>query len=105
MAVYWLSFRIAEKKTEKGTDVDRRKALYDAIKKIQPNVWEVPTSFILFETAKDIDAIAAICKNAVSPSEDSVILRKIDGGNVRFIGSKVDFDNLKKIHPNSNHCV
>ena len=92
MTVYWLTFRISEKKTTKGSDKDRRDNLYSTIGGLSTRWWKDPTSFIIFESSRSIDKISKECKAVVSSNIDIVLIRKMENKSARLIGKTDDMD-------------
>jgi hypothetical protein len=88
MAVYWLTFRLAD---DAGYS-QRYDALISGINAITPKWWVESSSFILFESSKDIDGVAATARAAVSPSKDIVLIGMPDYKNARVIGPVQDQD-------------
>lgn len=56
------------------------------------NYWVKTTSFIVFETAKDIDQIVTTIKKAVSPTYDLVLIGSLDVKSARIFGPNDDPD-------------
>lgn len=90
--VYWLSYRIAKK----GDYDERYGALNDMVKAIAETAyWDETTSFFVFDSSKDIDAIATSVEGALNTSWDLALLRKMDAKGARIIGSPDDEDIFK----------
>lgn len=100
MAKYWLSFRIADETSHDGRDhADRYNALYDAIDEISTRWWLDTTSFVIFESARDIDDIASVCALAIDTDIDCVLLRALDRKSARLVGKSEDKQTLLKFMP------
>ena len=83
MAVYWLTFRLHEDQSY----AQRYDNLVDAIDKLSTKWWTQSSSFILFESATNIDGVAAAAKQAVKPTTDIVLIGMPDYKSARVIGS------------------
>lgn len=94
MSVYWITFRIAED----GNHDDRYDNLLDAIKKSSTMIWEEPTSFLLVESEKTIDDLAAILRTKVNSIHDIVLIGNPNVKQARVIGIVVD-ENLFEMMP------
>jgi hypothetical protein len=94
MAIYWLTFRLQE---DADYD-DRYQALVDAIQRITTRWWVEPSSFMLFESSRDIDGVAASVKAAIAESKDLVLIGMPDYKTARLIG-KSDDDDIFKLMP------
>jgi hypothetical protein len=95
MATYWLTFRIHDT----GNPDARRDALYDAISKLTPEWWVESTSFIVFDSASNINDIAAKAKSAISPSVDLVLIGMPDYKSAVLVGNSDDYKTLLKLVP------
>jgi hypothetical protein len=95
MATYWLTFRIHET----GNADARRDALYEAIKTLTSEWWVEPTSFIAFDSASNIDAVAAKAKSAINPNIDLVFIGMTDYKSARLVGDSDDFRTVLKLFP------
>jgi hypothetical protein len=89
---YWLTFRLADDATY-STRLDK---LTKAVQDVTAGTWWVePTSFLLFQSASDIDAVAAIVKAAINPAKDIVLIGMPDYKSARIIGASTDPDLFK----------
>lgn len=91
MAVYWLSFRLA--------DDDDYQARYDALEeavRTQATKWWLETSsFFVFESAQNIDSAASSVKKAINPVKDIVLIGMAEYKSGRLIGASEDSDIFK----------
>jgi hypothetical protein len=86
MTTYWITFRIADQ-TISGRDWSARyQALMDTIDQNSTKWWTEPTSFVAFESASAIDALAREFKAAIAPSHDLFLMREIDTKSARICG-------------------
>lgn len=88
MAVYWITFRIADDDTYE----ERYVALVEAIKGASSKFWEETTSFILFESSQNMAGIAAITKAAIDASQDLALIGMPDFKSATVIGPVSDQD-------------
>lgn len=91
MAVFWITFRIADD----DTYVERYTALVDAIKGNSSKFWEEATSFILFESAQNMAGITERVKAAIDDSRDLVLIGMPDFKSATVIGPVADQDLFK----------
>lgn len=92
MATYWLTFRI-EDKTANGKDYSARYvAFLEAVKKRATMYWDVPTSFIAFESADDIDSLCGHLKKAISEAHDVFLVGMPEFKSARIVGANPDGD-------------
>lgn len=96
---YWLTFRIENTNAGGLTPGQRRDALYSAIGDLCSSWWIDPTSFILFDSTKEIGAIAAKCKSVISPSHDLVLIRKLNAQLAIAIGKTEEEEMLRAFMP------
>jgi hypothetical protein len=85
MAIYWLTFRVAE---NLGGNA-RRLALYEAVRQLvvrDSRWWKDPTSFILFQSEYSIDDIAENVKETIDVHEDIVLIRDAERRSARVMG-------------------
>jgi len=84
MAVYWLSFRLAEDSTYS----ERYTALNQAIDAMCSQWWFDTSSFFVFESDLGIDQVAVNAKAAVNPSKgkDIVLIGMSEFKSTRLIG-------------------
>ena len=95
MDTYWLSFRIAD-----TASYERRyEALISAIGQVadQSCWWFETTSFYLFQSEHDIDAIAAHIGASINQSLDLVVIGKTDYKTGRVVGRCDDGDIFKLV--------
>ncbi len=94
MPIYWLSFRVEE---NPGAGA-RRTALIDAAKQHcsdeKQRWWDETTSFIVFESGSDIDAICADLKAAIDPTKDLFLIRHMNSASARICGKVKEFNKL-----------
>lgn len=88
MAVYWLTFRLEEN----ASYSHRLSALEEAIKSLATKWWLEPTSFYVFESASDMDAVARTVKGEIDPSVDLVLIGMPYVKSARLIGASHDGD-------------
>jgi hypothetical protein len=88
MSVYWLTFRIENDAGYRN----RYDALIEAIRVISSKWWVEPTSFLLFESARDIDGVAAVSKAAINPRIDMALVGMPDFKSARLVGASTDQD-------------
>lgn len=88
MAVYWLTFRLETDPTYSS----RYDALIESIQAISSKWWMESSSFILFDSGKEIDAVAATAKKAVNAQKDLVLIGMPDYKSARVIGPVKDQD-------------
>lgn len=88
MAVYWLTFRIHQ---DAGATT-RRDKLEGLIGSSTPKWWREPTSFILFESERDIDSLARSIKAQIDPKVDLVLIGMPFVKAARIIGRNDDPD-------------
>lgn len=88
MATYWLTFRLAA-----DASYDRRyEALVETVRNQTKKWWLETSSFFLFESDGDIDAVAKSVKAAINPSTDIVLIGMPDYKSARIIGASTDKD-------------
>ena len=95
MAVYWITFRIAEKTINQRSYEERYEALQAAILGRAGTCWSEPTSFVAFDSPQSIDQIATACKAAIAPSADLFLIRQMDTKAARICGANADRDIFK----------
>ena len=88
MSVYWISFRINDDASYR----QRYQNLMDAIQAISTKWWLEPTSFVLFESDRDIDGVAAMTKTAINPRIDTALIGMPDYKSARLVGVSTDQD-------------
>ncbi|MBZ0163410.1 MAG: hypothetical protein K8H74_11935 [Notoacmeibacter sp.] len=96
---YWLTFRIEQKTVDGISAGKRRDDLYAAIQWHAETWWLEPTSFVLFDSSSEIGEIASSCKEAIAPSVDQVLIRKLNSKAARIIGKVEDMDMLRAFMP------
>ena len=99
MTKYLLTFRIHDETVAGLQPYERRNALYGIVDEMSSQWWLEPTSFMLFESENDIDALAGACKAAIAPSVDLVLIRKLDAGTARVMGKIDDPTTLAQMMP------
>jgi hypothetical protein len=87
MSVYWLTFRIHD---DAGYE-HRYNALTGTVQAMSSRWWTEATSFLLFESAHNLDQVAAKVKVAVGPS-DLVLIGMPEFKDARVIGPVKDQD-------------
>lgn len=92
MAAYWLTFRIHDETTAKGTYDERYDALVAAIKKNATLWWGETTSFMAFQSAGSLEALTAAFKRAIDPDKDLFLMRKMDTKDAIICGRSDDAD-------------
>jgi hypothetical protein len=92
MAAYWITFRIADHNAGNRSYDDRYKDLQETIRLRASKWWLKPTSFIAFESANDIDTLAAACKGAIAPNYDLFLIREMDTKSAIICGNNDDND-------------
>jgi hypothetical protein len=90
----WLSFRVAEKTTTKGSYGERYDALTKAVDGFTTAYWAETSSFYVFNSALDIDQIVQKVKAAIDVSCDKVVIGSNDTKTFRAIG---DIQHLKTL--------
>ncbi len=88
MAVYWITFRIADDDTYE----ERYTALVAAIKGAASKLWEETTSFILFESSQNMAGIAALTKSAIDNTQDLALIGMPDYKTATVVGVVYDQD-------------
>lgn len=88
MAVYWTTFRIHNDASYRT----RYDALVEAIRVISKKWWVDPTSFLLFESDKSIDGVAAAVKEAINSATDMALIGMPDFKDARAVGHTHDQD-------------
>ena len=91
MAVYWLSFRLADGPTYPA----RYDAFVDAVEQMKSMWWVETSAFFVFETTLDINAVAARAKAAIDPARDIALIGMPEFKNARIIGAFKDQDIFK----------
>jgi len=87
--VYWVTFRIAEKRNYEG----RYEDLLNTLKALSGGMWWVePTSFALFASDHDIDTIAEEVKSSFDPEMDLALIGMPDFKTARAVGAIKDKD-------------
>lgn len=87
MAVYWMTFRIAN-----DANYEKRyAAVTTAINSIASKWWVEPTSFLLFESEKNIDGVVGAVKPKMG-SNDLALIGMPDFKTARVIGKVEDQD-------------
>ena len=92
MTVYWLSFRLGNETTSKGSYADRYDALKLALGMASGEGWEEVTSFVVFESALSIDDVGQVAKGAIDPNVDLFLLREMERQSARICGNNGDPD-------------
>ena len=83
MHSYWLTFRLANTGNFAGR-LAELKALIN--QKCERLIWQEPTSFILFRSKLDIDALARHLRKGVDPSEDMLLIGMVGYKVARLVG-------------------
>ena len=78
MAVFWISFRIADKTVNGKTYNQRRDGLETAIGSVSSAWWKETTSFIVFETRQTLETVARTIKREIAPACDLFLIRRMD---------------------------
>jgi hypothetical protein len=92
MAAYWLTFRIHEASIGGRTYERRYEDLNEAVRTSCSKWWKTPTSFIAFESASTIDALAKKFAGAIAPSQDLFLIRMMDTQSAAICGKNDDTD-------------
>lgn len=90
MATYWITFRIAETSNYS----QRYDKLMDNLRELagSSHWWVESTSFVVFESAQDIDGVAASVKATLDPSKDLALVGMPEFKSARIIGASTDKD-------------
>lgn len=88
-AVYWVTFRIAERSNSGA----RYQALMDSLREITKGPWWVEsTSFVLFRSDLDIDDVALTVAACIDSTMDLALVGMPDFKSARAIGHTTDPD-------------
>jgi hypothetical protein len=99
MTSYWLSYRIADDIQHHPTYEQRYKALTDALSKhIDGLCWSETTSFIVFESHDDINAIAQSLESAIDTRYDLFLIRELERQSAIICGFNSDGE-IHKLMP------
>jgi hypothetical protein len=88
MASYWTTFRIHNDASYRT----RYDNLVEAVRSISSKWWVDPTSFLLFESSKDINGVAAAVKAAINTGTDMALIGMPDFKDARLVGQTGDQD-------------
>lgn len=94
---YWLTFRIEDKTTQKGTYGDRYDALINTLQQINDGWWAQPTSFIVFGSETARAAIIQRIKAALDTSVDMAVLGSHHVKRLELIGAATGFEALQSM--------
>ena len=86
MPAYWLSYRIHADATREA----RAKELTDRVKAMAGSSWEDSTSFLIFSSEQNIDAIAQDLKSAINLRTDLIVLCMTEVKAARLAGAVND---------------
>lgn len=90
MAIYWISFRIAKREVNNRSYQQRHDGLEAAIEDVSTNYWKETTSFIVFETESDFNALARAIKGEISLEHDLFLIRRMDQKSAYICGDNDD---------------
>lgn len=90
MAIYWISFRIADRVADRKSYQQRYAGLESAIKDMSTRYWKETTSFIIFETDTGYRAAAQRFKREISPEFDLFLLRYMENKRAIICGDNDD---------------
>ena len=92
MSVFWLTFRLHEQTTSKGSYEERYDALVAKLQELSTLTWANTTSFVVFESASSIAALGQAFKGAVDPKVDLFLMRAMERKQAVICGSNDDPD-------------
>lgn len=92
MTVYWLTFRLADKHTVKGSYDDRYDRLLDVIGRYSTLDWSETSSFVCFRSDESITTIGQTLKQAIDPSVDLFLIRKLSSPAAVICGAYKETD-------------
>jgi hypothetical protein len=92
MAVYWVTFRIADQ----GNSAARYELIRAALGDLAGGKWWVePTSFVMFECEQPINTVAGHISAAINNETDVALVSTLNGSSARLIGASEDPDIFK----------
>jgi hypothetical protein len=91
MSTYWVTFRI-EDKIVNGKDYDDRYDPLIAKLRGMGRYWDIPTSYVAFETDRDIDPLVRYFTQSLSADHDVFLICEIGVKSARIWGANPDDD-------------
>lgn len=90
MTKYWLSFRIADQTANGKTYNERYEAFKDSVEALSTTLWNETTSFYVFESEFDINALSTVLQAEIDESVDLFLIRQLDSQSARICGANRD---------------
>jgi hypothetical protein len=90
MSVFWLTFRLHEQTTSRGSYEERYDALMAELQAFSTLTWTNTTSFVVFESASSIAALGQAFKGVIDPKVDLFLMRAMESKLAVICGSNDD---------------